>query len=69
MTDYQLTQRVIGGAMKVHSAPGPGLLESAYKACLSYELIDSGLFAETEKPAARLHGRAVGLRLSYRHSS
>jgi GxxExxY protein len=50
MTDYQLTQRVIGCAMKVHSALGPGLLESAYKACLSYELIDSGLFAETEKP-------------------
>ena len=50
MTDYQLTQRVIGCAMKVHSALGPGLLESAYKACLCYELIDSGLFAETEKP-------------------
>jgi len=31
MTDYELTQRVIGCAMKVHTALGPGLLESAYK--------------------------------------
>jgi len=34
----ELTERVIGLAMKVHSALGPGLLESAYEACLVYEL-------------------------------
>lgn len=33
-----LTQEIIGAAMKVHSALGPGLLESAYEACLDYEL-------------------------------
>ena len=33
-----LTQEIIGAAMKVHSALGPGLLESAYETCLEYEL-------------------------------
>ncbi len=50
MTDYELTQKVIGCAMKVHSAPGPGLLESAYKECLCFELWKAGFFAEKEKP-------------------
>lgn len=50
MTDYQLTQAVIGCAMKVHSALGPGLLESAYKECLCFELRQAGLFVEKEKP-------------------
>jgi GxxExxY protein len=50
MTDYQLTQMVIGCAMKVHSALGPGLLESAYKECLCFELRQAGLFVEKEKP-------------------
>jgi GxxExxY protein len=50
MTDYQLTQTVIGCAMKVHTALGPGLLESAYKECLCFELRQAGLFVEKEKP-------------------
>ncbi len=50
LTDYQLTQKVIGCAMKVHSALGPGLLESAYKECLYFELCEAPLFVEKEKP-------------------
>jgi GxxExxY protein len=50
MTDYQLTQAVIGCAMRVHSALGPGLLESAYKECLCFELRQAVLFVEKEKP-------------------
>ena len=49
LTDYQLTQQVIGCAMKVHTALGPGLLESAYKECLYFELGQAGFFVEKEK--------------------
>jgi GxxExxY protein len=49
VTDYELTQTVIGCAMKVHTALGPGLLESAYQECLCFELMRAGLFAEKEK--------------------
>lgn len=39
----ELTKQIIGGAIRVHSALGPGLLESAYEACLSHELVKLGL--------------------------
>ena len=38
-----LTQKVIGAAIEVHRALGPGLLESAYEECLCYELSTAGL--------------------------
>jgi len=40
--------RVIGAAIKVHSVLGPGLLESAYEACLVHELKKTGLKIETQ---------------------
>lgn len=46
----QITETIIGCAIKVHSALGPGLLESAYQQCLFYELKKSGLRVEKEKP-------------------
>jgi GxxExxY protein len=42
MTENEIGDAVIGAAMKVHSAVGPGLLESAYETCLPYEL-ENGL--------------------------
>jgi GxxExxY protein len=39
----QLTGTIIAGAMHVHSRLGPGLLESAYQACLQHELGKRGL--------------------------
>jgi len=38
MTENEIGTAIIGAAIKVHSVIGPGLLESAYEACLVYEL-------------------------------
>ena len=46
----QITHEILESAYKVHSSLGPGLLESAYKACLAYELRIKGLKVEEEKP-------------------
>ncbi len=43
MTANQITGSIVTAAMKVHSALGPGLLESVYESCLVYELRSSGL--------------------------
>jgi GxxExxY protein len=43
-----VTGHIIDAAMKVHSALGPGLLESAYKACLLHELTRRGIQAVPE---------------------
>lgn len=50
MEDNEITEKIIGCAIKVHKALGPGLLESAYQSCLYYELVKSGLTVEKEKP-------------------
>lgn len=44
----QVSGQIINAAMKVHSSLGPGLLESAYEACLLHELRQSGLKAQTQ---------------------
>ncbi|UKT63917.1 GxxExxY protein [Pedobacter mucosus] len=49
MDENELSRRVIGLAIEVHNALGSGLLESAYKECLFYKIIRSGLFGEKEK--------------------
>ena len=41
---------IIGAAYKVHSALGPGLLESTYEVCLEYELVKMGYKVERQKP-------------------
>ncbi len=47
--DIQAVSReIVDSAIKVHSTLGPGLLESAYKACLAYELRKRGLRVRTE---------------------
>ena len=49
MTTDQITEEIIGAAMKVHTALGPGILESAYEACLEFELRKRGLRVERQK--------------------
>ena len=43
-----VTGSVVDGAMKVHTQLGPGLLESAYQACLAYEPTKRGLDVQTQ---------------------
>ena len=43
MTENELSKIIIGAAIKVHKALGPGLLESAYEVCLMKELLDLDL--------------------------
>jgi GxxExxY protein len=50
MANSNLTEQIIGCAIKVHKALGSGLLESAYQECLSFELRKVGLYVEKEKP-------------------
>jgi GxxExxY protein len=45
-----LSKRLIGCAIEVHKALGPGLLESAYEQCLAHELMLTGLVFEIQKP-------------------
>jgi len=45
-----ITSEIIRAAMVVHSALGPGLLESVYHACLTHLLRQNGLSVDTERP-------------------
>lgn len=49
MHENAITERIIAAAMKVHTELGPGLLESAYEACLAHELRNEGLLVERQK--------------------
>jgi GxxExxY protein len=46
----QLSSKIIGSAIEVHKALGPGLLESSYQKCLCHELRLRGIPFEYEKP-------------------
>jgi GxxExxY protein len=60
-----LTKKIIGAAIEVHRALGPGLLESAYEACLVFELHESGLLIERQKPLPLVY-KSVKLDCGYR---
>ena len=49
MTQNELAKIVFDAGLKVHKALGPGLLESAYEACLYYELQKLDLVVEKQK--------------------
>jgi GxxExxY protein len=61
----QITRQIIGAAIEVHKAVGPGLLESAYQACLAYEVLQRGLKAEEQVPLPVLY-KDVRLDCGYR---
>ncbi len=61
----RITDAIIGAAIAVHRELGPGLLESAYEACLSYELIEKGFRVQRQKPLPVTY-RGVQLECGYR---
>ncbi len=65
MTENELSQIIIGCAMKVHSELGPGLLENAYEECLYYELQKSGLQVSKQKAMPLVYYEVV-LEAGYR---
>jgi GxxExxY protein len=65
MLENELSYKIIGCAMKVHTELGPGLLENAYEECLFYELEQAGLSVEKQK-ALPLVYHDVKLEAGYR---
>jgi len=61
----KLTEGIIGAAIAVHRELGPGLLESAYEACLEFELISRGYRVERQKELPVVY-RSVQLDCGYR---
>lgn len=61
----KITEMIIGGAIQVHRVLGPGLLESAYEACLAFELKKRGLGTEEQKPLPLVYDQ-VKLECGYR---
>ncbi|YAF96671.1 MAG: GxxExxY protein [Nodularia sp. CChRGM 3473] len=57
MDENELSWAIIGCGMRVHTALGPGLLESAYEECLDYELKQQGFRV----------GKQIPLPLVYKH--
>jgi GxxExxY protein len=60
-----ITAQIVDAAMKVHTGLGPGLLESAYEACLAHELRKRNLQVETQV-ALPVHYDGVDIELGYR---
>ena len=50
MNENEISNKIIGCAIEVHRQLGPGLLESAYRTCLAYELRKRGFNVVEEKP-------------------
>ncbi|HWZ76767.1 MAG TPA: GxxExxY protein [Candidatus Sulfotelmatobacter sp.] len=64
-THSHTTEQIIGAAIKVHRRLGPGLLESAYEACLVYELEQLGLHVQRQKAVPLIY-KSVKLECGFR---
>ena len=61
METNDITRAIIGAAIEVHRELGPGLLESAYEACLAFELSSRGFAVERQKKIPAIYkGRPIG---------
>ena len=65
MTENEIAKVIVNCAYRVHTALGPGLLESSYEECLFYELQKEGLDVEKQKPLPLVYEQ-VKLDIGYR---
>lgn len=65
MEKEEIFKKILDCSFKVHSALGPGLLESAYSECLYYDLTKSGLKVSKQKPLPLIY-KEVHLEAGYR---
>jgi len=65
MYENEISERIIGCAIEVHKILGPGLLESAYEECLFYEIFQTGLRVEKQKPLPLIY-KEIKLEVGYR---
>ena len=68
MTENELSTKVIGLAIRIHKALGPGLLEKTYEECLKFELIKVGLNFECQKAMPLIYENVhleTGFRLDF----
>jgi GxxExxY protein len=65
MNENLISEKIIGCAIEVHKVLGPGLLESSYVECLSWELKRCDLYVEREKPIPVIY-KGVSLDCGYR---
>jgi len=63
--ENEVSEKIIGAAIRVHRSLGPGLLESAYEQCLIYELRKSGLEVRSQVPMPLVY-ESVKLDVGYR---
>ena len=65
LTENEIARVIVDCALKVHKTLGPGLLESSYEECLSYELTRVGLTVEKQKSLPLVY-EDVRLEIGYR---
>jgi GxxExxY protein len=65
MSNEEVFKKILDSSFKVHSALGPGLLESSYEECLYFELKQAGLLVEKQKPLPLVY-QEVKLDIGYR---
>ena len=65
MTENEISEKIIGCAIRVHKELGPGLLESSYQECIFYEMIQSGLHVDKQKALPLIY-KDVKLDCGYR---
>jgi GxxExxY protein len=65
MNKEEVFRKILDCSFKIHSALGPGLLESAYEECLYYELVNLGFKVGKQKPMPLVYEK-VKLDVGYR---